>query len=107
MYSGLLALTYLGVAALGVFILVVGFSTGPSSSSDAMTTTVMGGIYTMLGAALAIPSLIGVFAGRKKWVWVLHLVMIALGFTSCACWPFCIPLIFAWLKPEVKAWYGA
>jgi hypothetical protein len=48
-----------------------------------------------------------VFAGRKKWVWILHLVLIALGFTSCACWPFCIPLIFAWLKPEVKAWYGA
>jgi hypothetical protein len=107
LYSGLLAVTYLGVAALGVFILVVGFSVGPASSSDAMTTTAMGAIYAILGFVFAIPSTIAVFAGRKKWVWLLHLVMIALGFSSCACWPICIPLIMAWLKPEVKAWYGA
>ncbi len=105
-YAGALALVYLLVAALGVFVLVMGVAVAPGTK-DALPATLMGIIYLLLGIAFAIPTTWGAFAGRKKYVWYLHLGLICLGFTSCACLPVCIPLIIYWLKPETKAWYGA
>lgn len=104
-YAGVLALVYVLVALVGVFVLVMGVSIGPGSK-DALPAAVMGGIYIVLGVAFAIPTTWGVFAGRKKYAWYLHMVLICLGFSSCACLPFCIPLVIYWLKPETKAWYG-
>jgi len=104
-YAGVLALVYLAVAALGVFVLVMGVAVGPSSG-DGLSATVLGVIYVVLGLVFALPTAWGAFAGRKKYAWYLNMVLICLGFTSCACLPFCIPLVIYWLKPETKAWYG-
>jgi hypothetical protein len=35
------------------------------------------------------------------------MVLIALGMLSCYCWPLSIPLLIAWSKPEIKAYFGA
>lgn len=42
----------------------------------------------------------------NKKTWVAHLVHIVFGATSCILTPLCVPLLFAWLRPDVKEWFG-
>lgn len=44
-------------------------------------------------------------AGRKPWGWVLGIVLICIGFTGC-CLPVCIWMLIAWLRPDVKEYFG-
>ena len=46
------------------------------------------------------------YAPDNRKTWVAHLVHIIFGATSCVLTPLCVPLLIAWLKPEVKAWFG-
>jgi hypothetical protein len=45
-------------------------------------------------------------APDTKKTWSAHLVHILFGATSCVLAPLCIPLFFAWLRPEVRRWFG-
>jgi hypothetical protein len=45
-------------------------------------------------------------APDNRKTWVAHLVHILFGATSCVLAPLCVPLLFAWLRPEVKAYFG-
>ncbi len=38
--------------------------------------------------------------------WVAHLVHLVFGMSSGVLLPLCLPVFIAWLKPEVKAYYG-
>lgn len=104
-YSGLLGLTYVGVAVLGIVVLVAGVAVAPTGG-DQVSAVFLGVLYTVLGVLFAIPSIWAAAAPRKRYSWYLNMVMICIGMTSCACLPFCIPLLIHWLKPETKAWYG-
>lgn len=68
---------------------------------------VVGLILMVAGAAFAAPFLVAPFLPRRRWVWVLHLVLIAVGMTSCACIPLCVPLLVFWIRPETQAWFAA
>ncbi len=52
-------------------------------------------------AAVSLPR-----APVNKKTWIAHLVHILFGATSCVLAPLCIPLLFAWLKPDVKEHFG-
>lgn len=45
------------------------------------------------------------FLPRAHWAWIYHLILIALGMTSCCCLPVCIPLLIFWIRPETRAWF--
>jgi hypothetical protein len=59
-----------------------------------------------LGAALAVVFAVALFLPRRRWNWIVGIVIIALGMTSCCFAPFLIPLIVYWVKPETKAYFG-
>lgn len=44
---------------------------------------------------------------RSPWAWKIHAVVLAMGLTTLVLWPVALPLIWAWMKPEVKRFYGA
>jgi hypothetical protein len=77
-----------------------------ADGARATEAQIQGGIMSVVGLPLMILSFLAVFAPRKKWGWGVNIAVMGLGCTSCACLPFAIPLLIAWLKPEVKAWYG-
>ena len=101
-YLGFLAFLFLFVIGVGIF-----FFMGPLGEDDldGMPPALMGGIYVGMGIALLIPTFLGFFLPRKRWVWVYHLVLICIGMTGCTV-VFSIPLLIFWLKPEVKEWYA-
>lgn len=104
-YCALMALLYLGVAIAGAVMAIF-----RHQMVDETTTPnellVMGLILFAVGLAFAVPFVAAPLLPRRRWVWVLHLVLIAVGMTSCACLPACIPLLVFWIRPDTQAWFG-
>lgn len=66
----------------------------------------MGLAFFVLGIGLGTPFLVAPFLPRRRWVWVLHIVLISVGMTSCACIPIAVPLLVFWIRPETQAWFA-
>src|ERR1700685_2749766 len=92
-YAGALGVLYLVVIVLGAFLAI---AAPTATTTRGMPVAVEGMIFVCVGICLAIPSFIALGGGRKKWVWTLNVVLMALGCTSCMCLPFAIPLLIAW-----------
>ena len=56
----------------------------------------------MCGLAFCVTPL---FLPRKEWVWIYNLTFLALGLPSFIFIPVLVPLIYFWLKPEVRKYY--
>ena len=67
---------------------------------------VYGLLLTGLGVLLAAAYVAALFLPPKPWTWIYHLVLIAIGMTSCCCMPVSIPLMVYWFKPETQAYFG-
>jgi hypothetical protein len=80
-------------------------SSGPGAVS--VESAIAGVFYIIIGAALFVPLLISLFAGRAAWVHTLGTVLLAITMMSLCCVPFSLPVLIVWLKPETKRWYGA
>lgn len=106
-YCGLMALLYLGVAVLGGFFLVM--AGGMAVDDPEMTqqeATVFGAMMLALGLVLALAFAIAPFLPRRTWAWVVGIILIALGLTSCLFWPLCIPLLVFYVQSPTRLWYG-
>ena len=53
------------------------------------------------GAAFTLP-----FAPATKKSWTAHLLHLVFGMSSCVMLPICLPVLIAWFKPQVKAYFG-
>ncbi|QQS40557.1 MAG: hypothetical protein IPM63_14470 [Acidobacteriota bacterium] len=65
-----------------------------------------GVIYGGIGAIFAVVYGVALLLPRKPFNWIVGIVMIAIGLTSCCFLPATVPLIIFWLKPETKAYFG-
>jgi hypothetical protein len=70
------------------------------------TILVYGIILLVVGAALLVACVAGFFLPRRPLAWIAHLVLISIGLTSCCTIPAPVPLLVAWLKPDLRAWFG-
>jgi hypothetical protein len=104
LYAAAFALMYLACTVGGVLLVVVGSGAGVHDAEKAM---IQGWVMAVLGPILLVLSIIALAAPRKKWGWVVNIVLIGLGCTSCMCLPASIPLMTFWLKPETRRWYSA
>lgn len=59
----------------------------------------MGAVFTVLHAAMT-------WLPVKPWAWVSHLINILVPLIFCCPAVICVPLLIAWMRPEVKAYYG-
>jgi hypothetical protein len=97
-----MALVYLMLVVVGIVYLVV----EPERDMSAAEQRVMGVVFIVMGLAFCAPYAAAPFLPQKSWVWVFGLVLICIGLGSLCCLPICIPLLLAWMKPEMKAYYG-
>jgi hypothetical protein len=102
-YVASLAILYIVVCAGAVVIM---FLVPPSDAEfGPAERTIISLVVIAPCAFLSIICGIAPFLPRRPWAWYYHLVLIALGFTSCCWWPFVIPLLIFWIKPETKAYF--
>lgn len=111
-YAGLVALLYLLVMGLGIFMVVAGTSVqGLEELQGDQSPTLVGVICAIMGLVVSVTFAVGVLLPRKPWGWIMGIVLIALGMVlfglmSICCLPATIPLLIFWLKPEAKAHFG-
>lgn len=102
-YCGALAIMYLLLTALGVFLAAYA---PPTRQYNADETFIMGIIYAILGVVFFVVFVVALLLPPKPYNWIVGIVMMALGMTSCCFLPFLIPLLIYWVKPETKAYFG-
>jgi len=103
LYAGALALLYLAVVGFGIFVVVLGLEASGSAQVEAL---IQGVIFTGMGVVFGLASAASIFFPRTKWAHTTHIIILALGMTSCCCLPVCIPILMRYNKPDVKRWFG-
>ena len=102
-YCGALAALYALVAVMGLVMTYF----KPGESPDAvMESTITGIAYAVIGAIFFAVFVFAVMLPAKPYNWIVGIVMIAIGLTSCCLWPATIPLLIYWIKPETRAFFG-
>src|SRR5262249_43827836 len=99
LYAVAFALMYLACTICGVLVLVFANDLG---AHDRAENLINGVIMTVMGPPLLGLSIVTAFAPRKKWGWIINIVLIGLGMMSCCCLPASVPLLIFWMKPETK-----
>lgn len=102
-FCAAMALMWLILVFLGLSFILTG---PPNSDMSPDEARVMGLIFVVLGAALMAPYVAAPFLPRRRWAWVLGIVLIALSMTGTCCLPAAIPLLIFWVKPETKAFFN-
>ena len=101
-YCITLDIAYLGVLLLGIVFTVLSFSAEAGEQTELLITGMAITVFTL---TFLVATAIAPFLPRKKWVYIYHMLLIALGMSSCLWWPIVIPLLITWAKPETRAWY--
>ncbi len=102
---------YCAILALG-YVLCIGlsfvfFSLDPAElDMEPFMAKLMGLTFLVLGIILSLAHILPFFLKPRPWVWVYDLVIVCIGLSSICCWPFSIPLLIFWLKPETKSYFG-
>jgi hypothetical protein len=101
-YCVAMTLVSLCLLLIGIAILVAPSSSDLTSSDKAIA----GGFYIIFGLLLTGVYGVAPFLPKRPWAWIYHVVLICLGFTSCCCIPFSIPMLIFWLKPEMRVFFN-
>lgn len=102
-YCAVLAVLYLALIAFGVFLAAF---QPPTRQYEQQEVFIAGILYAVLGAVFFLVFAVAFFLPPKPYNWIVGIVMMAIGMTSCCFIPFVVPLLIFWLKPETKAFFG-
>ncbi len=102
-YCAVLVAIYVFAMGLGVLLIYYQPEAGTSSPGESV---IAGFVYLIFGAVFGIIFAVAIFLPRKPYNWVVGIVMIAIGMTSCCFIPATIPLLIFWIKPETRAFFG-
>jgi hypothetical protein len=103
-YCAVMLLVYLAGAGLGVFIVM--FSGEAGSAGEQEEAFIIGMVYLIIAPIFALIYVVALLLPRKPFNWIVGIIMIAIGMTSCCFLPATIPLLIYWLKPETKTHFG-
>lgn len=104
-YLTLTALMYLAMIPLGAFVMFADLPTNDETPEWLMQG--QAGLMLVMGVVFGAGYLSPWFLKRSKANWIVHIVLIAWSCMSCCTWPFSIPLLIFWLKPETRAYFEA
>ena len=105
LYAIAFGVMYLLLVLLGIVMLVL--PSAWDSRHGNLPMGVQGIIFIVVSIPLGVLSAVAAFAPRKKWGWTINFVIQAIGTTGCCCMPLALPLLIRWMKPDVKAAFGA
>lgn len=102
-YAGVLAVLYLAVVGIGAALLMFN---GEFSGHERGEMIVNAVVFIAVGLPLLFASGASIFFPQRKWTWIAHVIIAAMGTSSCCFAPFSILIILKYLEPDVKRYYG-
>jgi len=102
-YCAVLVILYLSVTAAGIALAVFQPEIPDYKPQELL---IMGIVYALVGAFFFLVFVVALFLPPKPYNWIVGIVMMAIGMTSCCFLPFVIPLFVFWIKPETQAFFG-
>lgn len=102
-YCGVMAALYFFVSVMGIFLAMFANQVPDQRPEQ---TLIMGIVYAVVGAVFFLLYLIALVLPPKPYNWIVGIVTIAIGMTSCCLWPAVIPLLIYWIKPETRKFFG-
>lgn len=102
-YLAVLAVIYLALTGFGIFLALVPLETSKYEQNELW---IMGVIYAVIGAVFFVLSAVALLLPPKPYNWIVGIVMLAIGMTSCCFIPAVVPLFIFWIKPETQAFFG-
>jgi hypothetical protein len=102
-YCAVVAALYFFVSVVGIFLALFANQIPDQQPQQALITGIA---YAVIGAVFFLIYLIALVLPRKPYNWIVGIVTIAIGMTSCCMWPAVIPLLIYWVKPETKKFFG-
>jgi len=105
MYAAAMALLYAAVTVGGLAMIF--FRDELADQATPVEEIVITGVILIaMGGLFFVIFALGTFLPPRPWAWILGIVLIGVGMTSCCCLPASIPLLVFWLKPEAQAYFG-
>ncbi len=102
-----------GVAALegtaslvGVWIVRSRETLAASADVDPTALALFGALWILTLLFLAMVHVAAIRTPREPWAWTIHAIVLGLDLTTLVLWPFALPLLWRWLKDDVRAWHG-
>ena len=102
-YCAVMVVLYFGVTILGLVLAVLQPETGKYERDEMLITGV---VYAILGMVFFVVYAVALFLPPRPYNWIVGIVMMAIGMTSCCFIPAVIPLLIFWIKPETQAFFG-
>jgi len=102
-YCLVMLMIYLLFTGLGIALLLL---PAESNTGNLGENIAMGIGYGVFGSIFSLIYGVALFLPRKSYNWIVGIVLIAFGMTSCCFLPATIPLLIYWVKPETKAYLG-
>jgi len=105
----------LAVAALEAVVAVVGAiavfvqagSLAASFEVDPVLFRVFAGVWALTFVFLSAVHVAASRSPRAPYSWKIVAIILGLDLTTLVLWPFAIPVLWMWLKRDVRDWYGA
>ena len=73
---------------------------------DEVAVGLFGGLWILTLLFLAFVHFAALRTPRADWAWKIHAVVLGIGLTTLVLWPIALPLIWFWLKPETRRFFG-
>jgi hypothetical protein len=105
MYAGAMAFLYAAVT-LGGLAMIFFRDELADQATPVEEILITGVILIAMGGLFFVIFALGTFIPSRPWAWIVGIILIGVGMTSCCCLPASIPLLVFWLKPEAQAYFG-
>jgi len=105
-YAALMAGVYVLCVIGGIAMIVFRQELARSADEPSSFWLIYGVFLALTAAAFIVPFVAAFFVPRKPWAWIYHIVLICLGLSSPCCLPISGPLLYYWLKPETRLYFG-
>ena len=105
-YAVVMTLLYVAVALFGLYLHTLDVTQLDMTAEEQQQVAIYAWVCPIVGIPLALVFAASLFLPRAMWSWIIQLILICLGLTSCCFWPICIPLLIFYIKADTRAWFG-
>jgi hypothetical protein len=106
----LLAVAVLEVVIAVVGAIVIALQAGSLAASFEVEASFFFGfsaIWALTFVFLAVVHYAAARSPKAAYTWKIVAIILGLDLTTLVLWPFAIPVLWMWLKRDVRDWYGA